>query len=127
MANNQTLKGYVVSGKQLGRKLGFPTANILVDDIGEIRVGVWVVRVDINGNIHYGVANIGYRPTIDNDHKSILEVSIFDFNENIYGEFICVEFLKYIRAEIKFDSIEFLKEAIEKDIAFAKVEVLKYQ
>lgn len=127
MANNQTLSGCVVPGKQLGRKLGFPTANVVVDDINNINVGIWIVKVDICDVVYYGVANIGYRPTVDNDRRLILEVYIFDLCEDLYGKFIKVEFLEYVRAEQKFDSVELLKESIEKDIAFARREIVKYK
>ncbi|MEG1634131.1 MAG: riboflavin kinase [Rikenellaceae bacterium] len=123
MANYQTLSGYVISGKQLGRKLGFPTANVHVYDIGSVQIGVWFVRIGIDGVSYYGVANIGFRPTVTKDRNPLLEVFIFDFSKDIYGEVIVVEFLKYIREEQKFESVEQLKKSVESDIDFARNEL----
>jgi len=118
-----TLHGTVVNGKQLGRKLGFPTANIEASDKYKIipGYGVYAVKVEINGTDYNGMLNIGTRPTFNNnaDNRSI-EVNIFDFGGDIYGKEITLEFAGKIRDEEKFDSIEMLVNQLGKD----KIEAL---
>lgn len=113
-----TLHGTVVSGKQLGRKLGFPTANIETSDKHKIipGYGVFAVKVFINGKHLKGMLNIGTRPTFNKnaDNRSI-EVNIFDFSEDIYGKEIILNFVDKIRDEQKFDGIEMLVEQLKKD------------
>jgi len=119
-----TLHGAVVEGKQLGRKLGFPTANIEASDKFKIipGYGVYAVKVELNGNDYNGMLNIGTRPTFNNnaDNRSI-EVNIFDFDGDIYGKEITLKFIGKIRDEQKFDNIEMLVNQLEKD----KIEALK--
>jgi riboflavin kinase/FMN adenylyltransferase len=119
-----TLHGAVVEGKQLGRKLGFPTANIEASDKFKIipGYGVYAVKVELNGNDYNGMLNIGTRPTFNNnaDNRSI-EVNIFDFEGDIYGKEITLQFIGKIRDEQKFDNIEMLVNQLEKD----KIEALK--
>ncbi|MDO8952741.1 MAG: bifunctional riboflavin kinase/FAD synthetase [Draconibacterium sp.] len=118
-----TLHGTVVEGKQLGRKLGFPTANIEASDKNKIipGYGVYAVKVEINGADCNGMLNIGTRPTFNNnaDNRSI-EVNIFDFEGDIYGKEITLKFVGKIRDEKKFESIEMLVSQLEKD----KIEAL---
>lgn len=113
-----TLHGTVVDGKQLGRKLGFPTANIEASDKHKIipGYGVYAVKINIENKVHNGMLNIGTRPTFNNnaDNRSI-EVNIFDFNDNIYGKEITLEFVGKIRDEQKFDGIESLVAQLQKD------------
>jgi len=113
-----TLHGTVVDGKQLGRKLGFPTANIEASDKHKIipGYGVYAVKINIENKVHNGMLNIGTRPTFNNnaDNRSI-EVNIFDFNDNIYGKEITLEFVGKIRDEQKFDGIESLVAQLHKD------------
>jgi riboflavin kinase/FMN adenylyltransferase len=115
---NFTLHGTVVNGKQLGRKLGFPTANIEASDKYKIipGYGVYAVWVEINGAVLNGMLNIGTRPTFNNnaDNRSI-EVNIFNFSENIYGEEIIINFIDKIRDEQKFDGIESLIAQLKED------------
>jgi riboflavin kinase/FMN adenylyltransferase len=115
---NFTLHGTVVNGKQLGRKLGFPTANIEASDKYKIipGYGVYAVLVEINGAVLNGMLNIGTRPTFNNnaDNRSI-EVNIFNFSENIYGEEIIINFIDKIRNEQKFDGIESLVAQLKED------------
>jgi riboflavin kinase/FMN adenylyltransferase len=119
-----TLNGTVVEGKQLGRKLGFPTANIETSDKNKIipGYGVYAVKVELNGADYNGMLNIGTRPTFNNnaDNRSI-EVNIFDFEGDIYGKEITLTFVGKIRDEQKFDNIEMLVYQLEKD----KIEALK--
>jgi len=113
-----TLHGKVVEGKQLGRKLGFPTANIEASDKYKIipGYGVYAVKVELNGVDYNGMLNIGTRPTFNNnaDNRSI-EVNIFDFEEDIYGNEITLSFVGKIRDEKKFDNIDFLVNQLVKD------------
>lgn len=115
---NFTLHGTVVNGKQLGRKLGFPTANIEASDKYKIipGYGVYAVYAEIGGRKYKGMLNIGMRPTFNNnaDNRSI-EVNIFDFVENIYGKEITLIFIDKIRDEKKFSGIEGLVNQLKED------------
>ncbi|HPE77254.1 MAG TPA: bifunctional riboflavin kinase/FAD synthetase [Draconibacterium sp.] len=113
-----TLHGTVVEGKQLGRKLGFPTANIVASDKFKIipGYGVYVVKVEIGGNIYSGMLNIGMRPTFnDNADNRSIEVNIFDFSDDLYGKEITLKFVGKIRDERKFENIEMLVSQLVKD------------
>jgi riboflavin kinase/FMN adenylyltransferase len=113
-----TLHGKVVNGKQLGRKLGFPTANIEASDKHKIipGYGVYAVKVEFNNHVYNGMLNIGTRPTFNNnaDNRSI-EVNIFDFEGDIYGKEITLKFIGKIREEQKFENIEMLVKQLEID------------
>lgn len=109
------IKGIVVTGKALGRKLGFPTANIEVSEEVATPNGVYAVRACIDGNIYRGMANLGVRPSVSGDQHRFLEANIFDFQGDLYGKAIEVELLNYIRPEEKFGSVEQLREAIAID------------
>ena len=112
--------GRVIHGNKLGRTIGFPTANIrLHRQVNPIK-GVYAVKVRLkSGEIFNGVANMGKRPTI-NGLMQLLEVHLFDFSQNIYGQMVEVEFCHKIRNEIKFPSFDDLKVQIEKDVETAK-------
>lgn len=108
--------GIVVEGEKRGRTLGFPTANLEVDNDKMLpEIGVYSVFVDFCGNIYKGVMNIGHRPTFNNSPNTVIEVHIFEFNETIYGEYLTVYVVERIRGEIKFSSKEELIEQIKKD------------
>ncbi len=110
------LKGKIVHGEQLGRKIGFPTANLsLQDDILLPLSGVYSGSVKVKGESHNAVINIGRKPTIANSEKDIVEAHILDFNEDIYGEELELFFFDRIRDEKKFDSMDELKKQIELD------------
>ncbi|WP_346855113.1 bifunctional riboflavin kinase/FAD synthetase [uncultured Draconibacterium sp.] len=115
---NFTLHGTVVSGKQLGRKLGFPTANIEASDKYKIipGYGVYAVYAEFEGKTYKGMLNIGMRPTFNKnaDNRSI-EVHIFDFEEDIYGREITLNFMAKIREEQKFAGIESLVNQLNDD------------
>ncbi|MDU8924601.1 bifunctional riboflavin kinase/FAD synthetase [Pasteurellaceae bacterium LIM206] len=115
-----SILGKVVHGQKLGRTIGFPTANIrLRRQVNPVK-GVYAVRVKCScGGVFEGVANVGQRPTV-NGVKQILEVHLFDFNDNLYGQNISVEFCHKLRNEIKFPSFEELKLQIQKDVVNAK-------
>jgi riboflavin kinase / FMN adenylyltransferase len=121
LGSNYTLTGKVVKGKQLGRTLGYPTANIyVVEDYKLIPSdGVYAVYVTYNDQIFKGVLNIGKRPTIEGKDRTI-EVNIFDFDKEIYGENLSISFEKKIRDEKKFDSLDALKDQITIDANLAK-------
>jgi riboflavin kinase / FMN adenylyltransferase len=112
------LTGKVVEGNKLGRVLGFPTANIQVDEPMKLipRNGVYAVLVKVNDKVYEGMLNVGIRPTIElPKHERIIEVNLFDFNENIYDLPIKVAFLKWLRCEKKFDNLDELKDQISVD------------
>jgi riboflavin kinase/FMN adenylyltransferase len=109
-----------VDGRKRGGKLlGFPTANLALQDELCPKAGIYAVTVEWQGRPYHGVANIGYSPTFD-DHLFTVEVHILDFHEDIYGQTIKINFLKRIRDEIKFDGIEALSNQIRNDIAVAR-------
>lgn len=118
-----SIAGRVAHGNKLGRTIGFPTANIMLNRLVVPIHGVYMVRVETKTGTYQGIANIGNRPTI-NGTKPLLEVHIFDFNQSIYGEAIEVSFVKKLRDEVKFSNFEALKQQIEKDKQQA-VEFLK--
>ena len=113
--------GKVQKGRQLGKKIGFPTANIDIKDYVLACPGVYAVRAKKfkNGNYFKGIANLGYRPTF-NGKKILLEVHLFNFSENLYNKYLTVEFKKFIRKERKFKNVDQLKEQIKKDLLKAK-------
>lgn len=113
-----TVGGTVVKGKQLGAKIGYPTANLIYPlDIVEPPCGVYDVDVELdNGQIYKGLANFGVAPTVSNDGIKVLEVYILKFNGNLYDKNIKVSFNKMIRPEIKFANIDELRTQIDIDI-----------
>ena len=116
-----SILGKVQKGKQLGKKIGFPTANIDIKDYILACPGVYAVRVKMtdNSKITKGIANLGYRPTF-NGKKILLEVHLFNFSRNLYNKYLSVEFLKFIRKEKKFKNVEQLKKQIKIDLLIAK-------
>ncbi|NUF49439.1 bifunctional riboflavin kinase/FAD synthetase [Gilliamella sp. ESL0250] len=121
LGRDYTIQGRVVHGNALARQLGSPTANIHLHRKKPALQGVYFVKVkNICNNQHYhGIANIGLRPTI-NGKKAILEVNIFDFSEDIYGQYLDITFVQKLRDEKKFDSLTDLKQQITQDICTAK-------
>ena len=113
------IEGKVIKGAQRGRKIGFPTCNIILKNYIIPKFGVYAVSVKINKTLKKGIANIGYRPTF-NGKKLLLEVNIFNFKRNLYNKNINVIFNKFIRPEKKFKNILQLKNQIKKDIRLAK-------
>jgi riboflavin kinase / FMN adenylyltransferase len=120
-----SFSGKVVEGNKLGRTIGFPTANIVLDNEEKLIPlnGVYAVQVIVNQLVYNGMMNIGFRPTVDGKKRTI-EVNIFDFDKDIYGETIVVKLLHYIRSEVKFNGVDALKEQLNKDRIAIK-EVLK--
>jgi riboflavin kinase/FMN adenylyltransferase len=113
---NFSLKGTVTKGKQLGRTIGFPTANLKLEDEFKLvpQMGVYIVKSILNNKTVFGMMNIGFNPTVEGENRSI-EVHFLDFNEDLYGQKITVSILQNIRSEQKFDSLELLKAQLEKD------------
>ena len=111
-----TIKGRVVYGQQVGRQLGFPTANVQLNRYSAPLTGVFAVLVNVGGTIHQGAANVGIRPTVGDLVKPILEVHLLDFQGDIYGKRIEVEFKHKIREEQKFTTMASLVENIRRDV-----------
>ena len=116
-----SIRGKVKRGRQLGKKIGFPTANIDIKDYVLANPGVYAVKIkkQIGNNYFHGIANLGYRPTF-NGKKLLLEVHIFNFSGNLYDKYLTVEFKKFIRKEKKFKNINQLRKQIKIDLLKAK-------
>jgi len=110
------LTGEVVKGKQLGRTIGFPTANIQIEEDYKLipKTGVYVVKTLIDQKEIFGMMNIGFNPTV-NGQKQTIEVNLFDFDGTIYGQKLQISLLKYLRKEQKFGSVDLLKEQLNLD------------
>ncbi len=111
------MQGTVVSGYQVGRKIGFPTANLQVDFPNKLipAIGVYAVRVSVSGQSHRGMLNIGHRPTLNNGTDLSIEVHILDFEGDIYHQPMRIEFVDFLRPEAKFNSVDELTLQIQKD------------
>ena len=111
------LEGTVVDGYKVGRKIGFPTANLRVDFPNKLipSIGVYAVYVYVNGEKHKGMLNIGYRPTINNGTDLSIEVHILDFQGDIYHQKMRIEFIDFLRPEEKFNSVDELVLQMQKD------------
>jgi riboflavin kinase/FMN adenylyltransferase len=114
-----TVEGRVETGDQRGRTIGFPTANVSLEGYLEPALGVYAVRVEVGGRQYGGVANFGRRPTFDKKDV-LLEVHIFDFEGDIYGQPIVVSFISFLRPEMKFAGLDALKAQIAKDSETAR-------
>lgn len=111
LGRNYSIEGEVIEGKKLGSGLGYPTANIKISSEYKLipKTGIYAVDVLIKDTKFQGMMSIGKNPTVSDDNTLKLEVNIFDFNENIYGRKIRIDFKSYLRDEKKFDSLEELK------------------
>jgi len=118
---NWSIEGKVQKGKQLGKKIGFPTANIDIKDYVLARPGVYAVQVYTTNRLKIikGIANLGYRPTF-NEKKILLEVHLFNFAGNLYNKELTVKFKKFIRKEKKFKNVNQLRKQIKIDLLTAK-------
>ena len=121
LERNWSINGKVKKGRQIGKKIGFPTCNIDIKDYVLAKPGVYAVRVFRENSKLYikGIANLGYRPTF-NQKKLLLEVHLFNFSGNLYNKYLTVEFLKFIRKEKKFKNADQLKKQIKNDLQIAK-------
>jgi riboflavin kinase/FMN adenylyltransferase len=121
LGREYTILGTVVSGEKLGRKLGFPTANLSAHSEQFPPNGVYVAEARLAGTLYRGVANLGYRPTISaGKPERLLELHLFDLEREIYGEEMEVRFLRYLRPEQKFENVEALKAQIARDVEQAR-------
>jgi riboflavin kinase / FMN adenylyltransferase len=122
LCRNYALIGRVIHGDKRGSTIGYPTANIEVDDENKLipANGVYAVNVRILERNYEGMMNIGFRPTVHNDEQLSMEVHLFNFNESIYNEIIQVEFVHRIRDEIKFNSVDELTDQLGLDEEMAK-------
>lgn len=112
------LTGHVIKGKQLGRTIGYPTANLEILDALKVipAIGIYVVKVFLeNGNSYRGMMSIGKNPTVTACSSIKMEVNLFDFEGDLYDQQITVQFLKYLRNEVKFESVEQLKKQLDED------------
>jgi riboflavin kinase/FMN adenylyltransferase len=125
LGRNYSIKGTVVKGRQLGRTIGYPTANLIVDSENKLipSDGVYAVKVIVNSNTFGGMLNIGNNPTVEGKGRSI-EVNIFDFSEDIYNQSISIIFVNKLREEEKFNGLDALKTQLEKDKLLA-IEVIQ--
>ncbi|WP_421762753.1 bifunctional riboflavin kinase/FAD synthetase [Ekhidna sp.] len=120
LGRDYSVKGRVVDGAKKGRSIGFPTANIEVEESYKLLPadGAYAIRAVIKGNIYDGMLNIGFKPTVNGSSRTI-EAHLFNFDQDIYNEDIVVQFVKALRKEMKFESLEKLKEQLELDKAAA--------
>ena len=116
LGNNYCLTGKVIKGSQIGRDLGFPTANIVVEESYKLipADGSYAVKIEYHGQGHNGMLNIGFRPTV-NGHTRTIETHIFNFNQNLYGQVLTIGFVEKIRGEKKFENLEALSKQLVQD------------
>ena len=122
-----SLTGLVVEGKKIGRTIQFPTANIQIDESYKLipKEGVYIAQITLESQVYFGMMNIGTNPTIS-EGKQNIEVHIFNFNETIYHQNITICFLERIRDEQKYDSLEDLKNQLEKDKTYSLTRIKNY-
>ncbi|MBE6194073.1 MAG: riboflavin kinase [Alistipes sp.] len=113
----------VVSGNQLGRKLGFPTANMDISDREDITNGVYRSQIEIEGVVYNAMSNVGIRPSVESKGRW-LETHVFDFHGDLYGKRLAVKLLEKIRNERKFNSVVELRQQLEHDMEYCK-EIVK--
>lgn len=116
-----TVESVVQHGRKLGRELGFPTANMALEDSCTLKEGIYAVRLRrADGTLHNGVASFGRRPTVTDDGAPLLETYVFDFSDDLYGETCAVSFFGYLRGELKFDGLDDLIVQMKQDEAEAR-------
>ena len=117
LGRSYSMAGQVIGGDKRGKSLGYPTANIKPLSENKLipNTGVYLVSIELKDSLYYGMMNIGFRPTISDNNEKIMEVNIFNFDEDIYGEIIKINFIEKIRDEKKFDSINELKKQLSAD------------
>ncbi len=116
-----SIRGEVMHGRRIGRTIGMPTTNLIPPSSKLLPpCGVYVSKTWIDGTLHNGVTNIGYKPTVGEEEYIGVETYLFDFDEDLYGKIIEVELLSYMRPELKFDSIEELVTQMREDILLSK-------
>lgn len=112
---NRVITGPVVGGQQLGRKLGYPTANLAIPSDLAVENGVWAARVTVDGQTYGALGYVGVKPTVNHAGGRVLEVHLLDFSGDLYGRNISVELVRYVRGEQRFDSTETLLRQIGRD------------
>ncbi|MFN3546589.1 MAG: bifunctional riboflavin kinase/FAD synthetase [Mesorhizobium sp.] len=116
-----TVEAEIVGGKQLGRTLGYPTANMALPAETDLKYGIYAVRLRrADGRLHDGVASFGRRPTVDANGAPLLETFVFDFSDSLYGETCRVSLFGYLRGEVKFDGFDALVAQMKRDEAEAR-------
>lgn len=115
-----SMSGKIIKGRQLGRTIGAPTANIAVKRRKSPVAGVYAVMATVNGQHLPAIANVGTRPTVNDDLTAVLEVHLLNFSGDLYGQRMQVRFDRHLREEKKFESVDQLKNQIHQDIALAK-------
>lgn len=121
LGRDYTILGTVKPGAQLGRQLGFPTANLSAHSEQFPPNGVYFVEAWLDGVLHHGLVNIGFRPTVSGENSErLIELHLLDFHRDIYGEDIEVRFVKFLRAEKKFENVEALAQQIAGDVKTAR-------
>ncbi len=110
------LTGIIIKGKQIGRTIGFPTANLKIEEDYKLipRNGVYIIKSELNRKTVFGIMNIGFNPTVEGQNLSV-EIHYLDFNDDLYGQKISVSLIHFVRAEEYFESVSLLKEQLEKD------------
>ena len=121
LGRNFSILGTVVAGRKMGRTIGFPTANLATNNEQLPPNGVYAVTMQLRGNHLPGVANVGVRPTLEDAGARVCEVHLFDYTGNFYGEEVEVSFLRFIREERKFQSLDALRDQIAQDVTAAKL------
>ena len=111
----EIFRGTVVNGNKIGRRIGFPTANIVIDGGAALENGVYKATVAVGGERYGAIVNVGVKPTVGSGEKRIMEAHILGFDEDIYGQEIEVELGDFVREERKFNSMEELRAQIAKD------------
>ncbi len=121
LGRDYTILGTVTHGDNLGKKIGFPTANLSAHSEQFPPNGVYLAEAWINGVLYHGVINLGYRPTVSSGKSErVLEIYLLDFDRDIYGEDVEVRFVRYLRPERKFDNMESLAQQIQLDVRRAR-------
>ena len=121
LGREYTILGRVTRGDNLGKKIGFPTANLSAHSEQFPPNGVYVAEARIDGELHRGVINLGIRPTVSSGKSErVLEIHLFDFNRDIYGQDVEVHFLKFLRPEKKFENLDALVQQIRHDVEQAR-------
>ena len=120
LGREYTILGTVVHGDDLGKKIGFPTANLSAHNEQFPPNGVYFAQAMLDGVIYPGVLNLGYRPTVSSEKDRVLEIHLFDFDRDIYGSDLEVRFVRYLRPEKKFESVEALARQIALDVKQAR-------
>ncbi|WP_429818907.1 riboflavin kinase [Ensifer sp. B1-9] len=117
----KTISDVVIPGAQLGRTIGFPTANMVLGEDVDLEAGIYAVQfIRESGECHWGVASFGRRPTVVENGELILETYVLDFADDLYGETCSVGFVRFLRPELRFEGLEPMIEQIRKDVVLAR-------